>query len=163
MSDVLAIVADIRHPLFHFPPSLYRYCVEVLHKPIILILNKVRTSLTLSPFFLTFKSLSSRFLPFQLLLQPFLISLLPYVSFPFPPCFLSQPTSSVFLVFFQLSLDIISTPLDIRLRIGSCHSLIFVFFEELNFNFFFDWKRLILLDKRELKNGRNFSRKIIQT
>lgn len=41
MSDVLVIVADIRHPLFHFPPSLYDYVVNYHKKPFILLLNKV--------------------------------------------------------------------------------------------------------------------------
>jgi len=39
-SDVLCILADCRHPLFHFPPSLYRYIVHVMKKPMILVLTK---------------------------------------------------------------------------------------------------------------------------
>eukprot|EP00026_Physarum_polycephalum_P004244 Phypoly_transcript_04261.p1 GENE.Phypoly_transcript_04261~~Phypoly_transcript_04261.p1 ORF type:complete len:555 (+),score=105.32 Phypoly_transcript_04261:169-1833(+) len=39
-SDVLLLVVDTRFPLFHFPPSLYNYVVNVLKKPMILILNK---------------------------------------------------------------------------------------------------------------------------
>ena len=41
MSDVLVLVADIRHPLFHFPPSLYAYVVEYHKKPLLLLLNKI--------------------------------------------------------------------------------------------------------------------------
>ena len=41
MSDILVLVADIRHPLFHFPPSLYKYVTEYHKKPLILLLNKV--------------------------------------------------------------------------------------------------------------------------
>lgn len=40
MSDILILVVDIRHPLFHFPPSLYYYIVHELKKPLILALNK---------------------------------------------------------------------------------------------------------------------------
>ncbi|EFC40932.1 GTP-binding protein [Naegleria gruberi] len=40
LSDILFVVADIRHPLFHFPPSLYEYVSNVLKKPFILVLNK---------------------------------------------------------------------------------------------------------------------------
>ena len=39
-SDVILLVVDIRHPLFHFPPSLYDYLVNELKMPLILILNK---------------------------------------------------------------------------------------------------------------------------
>ncbi|KAF0974519.1 hypothetical protein FDP41_006551 [Naegleria fowleri] len=40
LSDILFVVADIRHPLFHFPPSLYDYITNVLKKPFMLVLNK---------------------------------------------------------------------------------------------------------------------------
>ena len=40
MSDVLVISADARHPLFHFPPSLYRYVVD-MGREVVLVLNKV--------------------------------------------------------------------------------------------------------------------------
>lgn len=40
VSDVIAILADIRHPMFHFPPALYHYVIEELKKPLILILTK---------------------------------------------------------------------------------------------------------------------------
>ena len=40
-SDILLVVADVRHPMFHLPPSLYRYVVELLKKPVIMVLNKI--------------------------------------------------------------------------------------------------------------------------
>ena len=40
MSDTLVISADARHPLFHFPPSLFRY-VRAMGKEAVLVLNKV--------------------------------------------------------------------------------------------------------------------------
>jgi ribosome biogenesis GTPase A len=40
LSDICLLVADIRHPLFHFPQSLYRHVTEVQKKPLILVLNK---------------------------------------------------------------------------------------------------------------------------
>jgi ribosome biogenesis GTPase A len=39
-SDAILLIVDVRHPLFHFPPSLYNYLVNELKKPMILILNK---------------------------------------------------------------------------------------------------------------------------
>lgn len=39
-SDIFCVLADCRHPLFHFPPSLYRYVHHVLKKPMILVLTK---------------------------------------------------------------------------------------------------------------------------
>ncbi|CAG2171592.1 unnamed protein product [Oppiella nova] len=41
MSDIVLLIADIRHPVFHFPPSLYDYVVNELKKDMILVLNKV--------------------------------------------------------------------------------------------------------------------------
>ena len=41
LSDVLLLSADVRHPMFHFPPSLYRHVVHDLGKPLLLVLNKV--------------------------------------------------------------------------------------------------------------------------
>lgn len=41
MSEIITIIVDIRHPLFHFPPSLYNYIVNDLHKIVIIVLNKV--------------------------------------------------------------------------------------------------------------------------
>jgi len=39
-ADIVAIVADVRHPILHFPPSLYFY-IQELKKKCILILSKV--------------------------------------------------------------------------------------------------------------------------
>ena len=41
MADALILSADARHPLFHFPPSLYHYVTVTLHKPLVLLVNKV--------------------------------------------------------------------------------------------------------------------------
>lgn len=41
MSDIILLVADIRHPIFHFPPSLYHYVVDEMGKDMILVLNKI--------------------------------------------------------------------------------------------------------------------------
>ncbi|KAJ1913332.1 hypothetical protein H4219_005254 [Mycoemilia scoparia] len=41
ISDVLLIVVDIRHPVLHFPPSLYKYAAIQYKKPIVVVLNKV--------------------------------------------------------------------------------------------------------------------------
>ena len=41
MSDIILLVSDARHPLFHFPPSLYHYVVDELGKDMILVVNKV--------------------------------------------------------------------------------------------------------------------------
>eukprot|EP01064_Diplonema_japonicum_P008813 TRINITY_DN1624_c0_g1_i2.p1 TRINITY_DN1624_c0_g1~~TRINITY_DN1624_c0_g1_i2.p1 ORF type:complete len:612 (+),score=125.17 TRINITY_DN1624_c0_g1_i2:47-1837(+) len=41
MSDVLAVVIDARHPLFHLPSSLMRYIKDVLNKPVFVIMNKI--------------------------------------------------------------------------------------------------------------------------
>lgn len=41
VSDALLILADIRHPMFHFPPALYHYVVRDMKKPMILVLTKV--------------------------------------------------------------------------------------------------------------------------
>jgi ribosome biogenesis GTPase A len=38
---MLVIAVDARHPLFHFPPSLYRYVTQVARKPLVMVLNKV--------------------------------------------------------------------------------------------------------------------------
>lgn len=40
VSDALMILADIRHPMFHFPPALYNFVVKDLKKPLILVLTK---------------------------------------------------------------------------------------------------------------------------
>jgi hypothetical protein len=41
MSDVLLLLADIRHPFFHFPVALYRAVVLEARKPLVLVLNKI--------------------------------------------------------------------------------------------------------------------------
>ncbi|CAF97816.1 unnamed protein product, partial [Tetraodon nigroviridis] len=41
MSDVYLLIVDIRHPVLQFPPALYRYITDKLHKQVILVLNKV--------------------------------------------------------------------------------------------------------------------------
>jgi len=41
LSDVLVLVADARHPLFHVPPSLYQYIVHQAKKPMLCVLNKI--------------------------------------------------------------------------------------------------------------------------
>jgi len=41
ISDVILLLADVRHPLLHFPPALYHYISHVLKKPMILVLNKI--------------------------------------------------------------------------------------------------------------------------
>ncbi|KAJ2656520.1 hypothetical protein IWW48_004980 [Coemansia sp. RSA 1200] len=40
ISDILLLVVDIRHPVLHFPPSLYRYAAETMGKPMVVVLNK---------------------------------------------------------------------------------------------------------------------------
>ncbi|KAH9499001.1 Guanine nucleotide-binding-like protein 1 [Bulinus truncatus] len=41
ISDVLLIIADIRYPALHIPPSLIKHIQKELHKQVIIILNKV--------------------------------------------------------------------------------------------------------------------------
>lgn len=40
ISDVVMILVDIRHPMFHFPPSLYHYIVHKLAKTMIVVMTK---------------------------------------------------------------------------------------------------------------------------
>lgn len=40
LSDMFLLIADMRHPLFHFPVSLYTHITDILKKPVILLLNK---------------------------------------------------------------------------------------------------------------------------
>ncbi len=42
ISEVLVVVADIRNPLIHLPPSFITYCRDDLKKPIVIVLTKVR-------------------------------------------------------------------------------------------------------------------------
>ncbi|KAL4616789.1 guanine nucleotide-binding protein-like 1 isoform X1 [Arapaima gigas] len=41
MSDVVLLIVDIRHPVLQFPPALYHYVTNELHKQVVLVLNKV--------------------------------------------------------------------------------------------------------------------------
>ncbi|RGB23156.1 hypothetical protein C1646_774933 [Rhizophagus diaphanus] len=41
ISDIILIVVDIRHPLLHFPPSLYNYVVKDMKRKMVLVFNKV--------------------------------------------------------------------------------------------------------------------------
>ena len=40
-ADVIAIVADVRNPLWHLPASLYHQVITALRKPLVVVLNKV--------------------------------------------------------------------------------------------------------------------------
>lgn len=40
-SDILVILVDSRHPLFHLPASLYHYVSTTLGKPLVLLMNKI--------------------------------------------------------------------------------------------------------------------------
>ncbi|KAJ1723113.1 hypothetical protein LPJ53_002518 [Coemansia erecta] len=40
ISDILLVVIDVRHPVLHFPPSLYRYVTKTTGKPLVVVLNK---------------------------------------------------------------------------------------------------------------------------
>ncbi|XP_023649917.1 guanine nucleotide-binding protein-like 1 isoform X1 [Paramormyrops kingsleyae] len=60
MSDVVLLIVDIRYPVLHFPPALYNYVTNELHKQVILVLNKV--DLCPAPLVLAWRHyLSSRF------------------------------------------------------------------------------------------------------
>ncbi|CAI2184324.1 13708_t:CDS:10 [Funneliformis geosporum] len=41
ISEIILIVVDIRHPLLHFPPSLYNYVVKDMKRKMLLVFNKV--------------------------------------------------------------------------------------------------------------------------
>ncbi|KAG9307332.1 hypothetical protein G9A89_017160 [Geosiphon pyriformis] len=41
ISDIIFIIVDIRHPLLHFPPSLYNYVVKELKRSMVLVFNKI--------------------------------------------------------------------------------------------------------------------------
>lgn len=41
ISDIILIIADIRHPILHFPPGLFKHVTEDLKKDVILVLNKI--------------------------------------------------------------------------------------------------------------------------
>lgn len=44
ISDVLLLIADVRYPAIHLPPSLYHYLRKDLRREVILVLNKVDLS-----------------------------------------------------------------------------------------------------------------------
>lgn len=41
MSEIILLVADIRHPVVHFPPTLYTHVTKELGKRLVLVLNKI--------------------------------------------------------------------------------------------------------------------------
>jgi len=41
-SNVIALLADVRNPLYHIYPTWYRHIVERLHKRLVVVLTKVR-------------------------------------------------------------------------------------------------------------------------
>ena len=46
ISNVLVIVADIRNPIVHLPPSFCNYVTQKLRKPLIISLTKVNISIS---------------------------------------------------------------------------------------------------------------------
>ncbi|KAI9233326.1 MAG: hypothetical protein BYD32DRAFT_132019 [Podila humilis] len=41
ISDIIMIIVDIRHPVIHFPPSLYHYVVKDMNRKLVVVFNKV--------------------------------------------------------------------------------------------------------------------------
>ncbi|KAF9153186.1 Guanine nucleotide-binding-like protein 1 [Linnemannia schmuckeri] len=41
ISDIIMIIVDIRHPVIHFPPSLYQYVVKDMKRKLVVVFNKV--------------------------------------------------------------------------------------------------------------------------
>ncbi|KAF9088207.1 Guanine nucleotide-binding-like protein 1 [Mortierella sp. AM989] len=41
ISDIVMIIVDIRHPVIHFPPSLYQYVVNDMKRKLVVVFNKV--------------------------------------------------------------------------------------------------------------------------
>ena len=39
-ADIIALVTDVRNPLYHIPASLYEEVTQVMKKPLVIILNK---------------------------------------------------------------------------------------------------------------------------
>ena len=72
ISDILVLVADSRHPLFHVPPSLYDYIVNVCKKPMICLLNKID--------FISSKNLNAWIEDFSTRFP--LLTVVPFSSFP---------------------------------------------------------------------------------
>ncbi|KAJ3015697.1 Guanine nucleotide-binding-like protein 1 [Thoreauomyces humboldtii] len=42
ISDIVLFIVDVRHPVLHFPPSLYDWVVKELGRKMVLVFNKVR-------------------------------------------------------------------------------------------------------------------------
>ncbi|KAF9426034.1 Guanine nucleotide-binding-like protein 1, partial [Entomortierella beljakovae] len=40
ISDIIMIIVDIRHPVIHFPPSLYHYVVKEMNRKLVVVFNK---------------------------------------------------------------------------------------------------------------------------
>lgn len=45
ISDIIMIIVDIRHPVIHFPPSLYHYVVNEMKRKLVVVFNKVHHDL----------------------------------------------------------------------------------------------------------------------
>ncbi|KAF9583484.1 Guanine nucleotide-binding-like protein 1 [Lunasporangiospora selenospora] len=41
ISDIIMVIVDIRHPVIHFPPSLYNYVVKDMKRKLVVVFNKV--------------------------------------------------------------------------------------------------------------------------
>ncbi|KAF9923087.1 Guanine nucleotide-binding-like protein 1 [Linnemannia zychae] len=41
ISDIIMIIVDIRHPVIHFPPSLYNYVVNDMKRKLVVVFNKI--------------------------------------------------------------------------------------------------------------------------
>lgn len=41
VSDIVVLISDIRHPVLHFPPTVYNHVVQDLKKDLVLVLNKI--------------------------------------------------------------------------------------------------------------------------
>ena len=41
ISDIIMIIVDVRHPVIHFPPSLYQYVVKEMNRKLVVVFNKV--------------------------------------------------------------------------------------------------------------------------
>ncbi|KAI8592755.1 hypothetical protein BDZ88DRAFT_406116 [Geranomyces variabilis] len=41
ISDIILFIVDVRHPVLHFPPSLYDYVVKELGRKLVLVFNKI--------------------------------------------------------------------------------------------------------------------------
>lgn len=41
VADIVVVITDIRHPVLHFPPTLYSHIIQDLKKKLVLVLNKI--------------------------------------------------------------------------------------------------------------------------